>query len=445
MKRTLTLGLRAGLLLLLPLLLLAALLTVVVAPAAAATAVATAGVGTVLGRQSLEAQMAEWEPRDVSDALTLLDISPDTPFDQLLRRIPKRRKEVKNIMVEYYRREAVLPRVATVDNDTTVGSAGATKVIPIVDDFNGTNPYKVNDVLAIQGAASTVPHLYVTAVSGLDLTVVALPVDATIDVKVATTLGTVPALSEGDKLVRLATVKSTGDTPSAPKANQSVRGYNLCELIDATVEADEDAYRHANYTQSTEYQIRRRETLETMRRDNNHRLYFGKRSHTLKGGKSVYTADGLMAHIDTTFSFTDGSLTWSQLVDLGYQAKGKAKGTDRFVLGGEDLVKNFDKTMLQNVEHGPDLTIAGVRCAQVLTRRTRLLIVHDPTWDEAGLSNEGVSVDFMSLRKAEYRPMEISQLNLKENGVRDARGEWFMERSCLEVYNPEVHLRLRAT
>jgi len=420
-------------------------LAAVAAPKALAAAVGFIALGAVTGSQTLEAQAGHWEPRDVSDDLTLMDIANDVPFDQLLRRLPNRRTRAKNIKVEYYRRERVLPRLDTISADSSAGSAGAPRTISV----SNAALWKPNDVIEIVGSP-TAKNLYVMSVdvSGGTLSVVALPsgVGTSEDPKTADTLGTVPALTEDAVLARLSTTKSTGDSPSEPRANQSVKGFNFCELIDAVVEADEDARRTQTYSAQPEYQIRRRETLETMRRDANLKAIFGKRSISKKDGKLVYTQDGLRAHVsEPVFTFSDGSLTESQLIDLGYTAGGNSGGKTRVVLGGSALMKNFDKVMLAKMQHAESRTVAGVQTLRVETRRTVLYVMLDPSFDSMDLAHEGVCFDPDTIKKAEFRPMENNPLKYKAAGVADVEGEWFMERACVEVHNPETLIWLRAT
>lgn len=409
----------------------------VLVPAVAPVGVALA-VGSVVGDLKETTTAEEHKIRDVSDALTYMDESYQVPLDQMLRRMPKRQKKAESIICEWTRVDRTPPRRDATSAAVAAGAAGEPVVVPVAN----ASMWRPNDLVYIpNNATDPTLVLQVTAVGANTITVYALP-KTTTKKQTAEAFGTVPALGEAETLVRFTTSKTENDTPSASRMTMPEYLWNYIHTFDAVVKASDHRQRTKNYTMQ-DWQRVRADNLVDFRRSIEYNFFFGQRSITTDptNGEMRWTMGGLVNYIPTTLEYeTANGITEANLTSLARQIfTGNTGSRERVWFCDAIQAERLDLIMLQKMQHTPSRTIAGIRCTQYDGRFGKLYIVHHPGFDELGKEDFGVVVDLRNIYKVVMQPTEKIKLRLKETGLGDADAEQYIEKSTVEVRNPDTH------
>jgi len=428
---------------------LSLLCAVLVAAVSAVVAVAAPeyvhGIGFTLGLMGLGATVEtlteestpdEHKVRDVSDALTYMDESAQVPLDQMLRRM-RQRKPAENVVIEWERVDRTPPRKDTISSAST-GHAANTK---ITLDVNNGSMWRPNDIAWHEGSDA---KLLVVATDAANDTidVYALPTPTgTKQASTAQNFGTVPDVAEDDVVLRVAPTKSESQGPSPSRMTVPSQYFNYIHTFDAVVKASDHRQRTKNYTQD-DYQRGRADSVIDLRRSMEYNYFWGEPTVTLNPSDNSFrwTMGGLNYFVTNNINYSIGAVTESDIVDwLAEIFTGNTGSRNRVLFCDKNLASEIDKVMLSKMQHAPTRRIAGVMATELRTRHGRLMVVHHPGFDELGKSDYGFVVDLAYVSKAELQPMDRMPLNLKESAQADADGEWYIEKSTLEVRNDEVH------
>jgi hypothetical protein len=433
---------------------LAAMFALLVAAVSAAAAVAApeysqligltvgfAGMGAVIEQLSEQTTPDEHKVRDVSDALTYMDESAQVPLDQMLRRM-RQRKPAENVIIEWERVDRTPPRKDTIAGNST-GHAGAAKV---TIDVNNAAMWRPNDIAWHQSSDAKL-LVVATDSGGGTIDVYALPDPTANKQTSAQSFGTVPDVSTDDVILRVAPSKAEADAPSLSRMTTPSQFYNYVHTFDAVVTASDHRQRTKNYTKD-DYQRGRADSVIDLRRSMEYNYFFGEPTVTLDPDTNElrWTMGGLLHFTSNNINYTIGSVTEADIVDwLSEIFTGNTGSRNRVLFADKNLAADIDKVMLAKMQHVPTRNIAGVMATELRTRHGRLMVVHHPGFDELGKSDFGVVVDLAYVSKAELQPMDRTKLKLKESGQKDADGEWYIEKSTLEVRNGEVHYTITGT
>jgi hypothetical protein len=393
------------------------------------------GLGSVVGELREDTTPEEHLVRDVSDALTYMDEAAQVPLDQMLRRM-RRRKPAENVIIEWERVDRTPPRLDTVSAATTGHSAGA----KITVDVNNVGMWRPNDLIHLPDQSDPPLLLVVSTDNAADtIDVYALPVSST-KTRTAQSFGTVPDLALDENLTRIAPSKTESDTPSDSRMTTPVQAFNYVHTFDARVQASDHRQRTKNYSMD-DWQRGRADSVIDLRRSMEYNYFFGKPSVTTgENGKLRWTMGGILHYVSQTLNYTTGSLDEATIVDWHTEIyTGNTGRKNRVLFADKELAGDIDKVMLAKMQHVPTRNVAGVMATELRTRHGSTLVVHHPGFDELNKANFGVVVDLAYVSKCELQPMETRELKLKESGQEDADAEQYIEKSTLEVTNPEVH------
>jgi len=381
--------------------------------------------------------------RDVSDAVTYMDESAQVPLDQMLRRA-RQREPAKNIIIEWERVDRTPPRQDSITADSSGHASGATVTL----DVNNADMWRPHDIADLPGN-TTAPNLFVQDVNygASTIDVKALPTQSS-KTRSTQAFGTVPDVSSGDTIVRIANTKSESDDPSRSRLTQPVFHWNYIHTFDAVVKASDHRQRTENYTMD-DWRRAQMDNLVDLRRSMEYNYFFGLPSITADpdDGKLRTTMGGLDHYVDQSLNYTISSgITEGEIIDWHSEIYTGNTGRDtRVLFADKDLAGELDKVMLSAMQHAPSRTVAGVEATELRTRHGRTLVVHHPGFDELGRSHYGFVVDLAAIQKAELQPLEKREQDLKESGGEDADQEQYIEKSTLEVTNPDVHYRIEGT
>lgn len=396
----------------------------------------------VAGGNQITSWANGWEVRDVWDTLTKLDTSRNTPFDQLLR-ASSRMRRAKNVKVEYYRRDAVIPSSSLVASDSAGASAGATQTITVAN----AQVFLVGEMVQYQNAAGAKYVGIITAVNyGTNAVTVGtlnLAADAS-NIRSANAFGAGAVAKAATPLLRIAQARAERDAPPDTNRNLPQASFNLVQSFATLIDESTHAKKSSNYTQA-ESEVYRQEKRESHRRDINKALYIGRKGVTLRGGKYVWTFDGLQAHNLPQFGYSAGNLTESQLIDLSFAVgTGNAGSESRIVLCGKDVAKDMTKVMTLKMQHNENRTIAGMKMRGIATDAGTIMKIHDPTLDDLGMSNKAFVVDPAFMGRAEMETYNETHIDGRKNGTFDGDGEWGNEMFCPIFTMPEAFMEITA-
>jgi len=381
--------------------------------------------------------------RDVSDALTYMDEAAQTPLDQMLRRA-RRREPAENIIIEWERVDRTPPRNDQITADSSAHGAGA--AVPLdVDNADMWRPHDIADL----ANDDTAPNLFVSDVDFANdtITVYALPTQSS-KTRSSQNFGTVPDVTSGDPIVRIANTKSESDEPSRSRLTQPVLHWNYIHTFDAVVKASDHRQRTKNYSMD-DWRRGRADNLVDLRRSMEYNYFFGKPSITTDpdDGKLRTTMGGLAHYTSQTLNYTISSgISEGELIDWHTEIyTGNTGRKNRVLFADKNLAAEIDKVMLDAMQNVPTRTVAGVQATELRTRHGRTMVVHHPGFDELNRSHYGFVVDLAAVEKAEMQPIDKRELDLKGTGGEDADAEQYIEKSALAVTNPDVHYEIEGS
>ncbi len=376
--------------------------------------------------------------RDVSDAVTFSDESANVPLDQMMRRARKR-KPVHNVAIEWELRDRTPARRDTVNGAATAGAAGAAKTIAV----DNAALWRANDLIMLPNNATTAGALLLvtsTNPGAGTITVMAIKVATTKSTSPAA-MGTVPAVADGEVMVRMTNSKTESDTPSASRIVTPDMLFNFIHSYDAVVESSTHRKKTKNYTSSHDLAVNQAGTVIDMRRGIEYNNFFGLPSVSLaENGELRLTQAGILHYVSQTIGYSIGNLSESGIVDIGEEVfTGNTGSKKRILFADAKLCSELDKLQLAKMQNLPTRMVAGVRTTDLKGRHGDLSIVHHPGFDEIGKVHFGVVVDQANVSYAELEALGHQDNDFRKTGVKDSTAKWWQAKQTLEVKNPETH------
>lgn len=375
--------------------------------------------------------------RDVSDALTYLDQTQETPLDQFMRRMPKRKKPVRNKIIEFFQVDAAPPRIDTVNGG--IGPGGADAVLQIT--VTNGSMWRPKDMIWIpDNATNPGGLLYITARAGNVLDVLFLPPQAT-KTSVPVAYGTVPALANGEKLYRIAAAKTESDHPMKSRLTTSVPDFNFIQTFDALVQASDHRQRTLNYGPDDWGRVRSSNLLD-FRRSWEYSALWGERTITKDkdNDELLLTQRGITRYPIGTITYDLNTLSEADVMAIAEQVfVGNSGSKTRAWFAGSKLALALSLIQLDKMQNNPTRMVAGVRTRRIATDFGNLMVVHHPGFDALEQNTKGLIVDLANCRKCVMQDTEKRKQEYKTTGGPDADAEQYIEKSCIEVTNFDAH------
>ena len=394
---------------------------------------ATAGIIIfALGEVILETTSTGRKP-DVSSTLTFL--RPDLyPLDTILRRLDSERGAMRAKAQKVQWEEMnVLPYTDTKNGADVAGGAGASKDW-VVD--NGAF-WKVDDIAYLPADGT---KLLVTDVVGNTITVYTIGA-----VGDETAFGIVPAIGDGDTIVRMANAKEEYNLASESKAANKVQVYNYTQIFDAVLAISETRLATDDWSMH-DYDANQLQHLFDLRRQLENATVFGKRALIPDPSSSRGRGfmGGITSYLTTNdITYTAGSVTESLLIDWAKQAgTGNNGSRRRLLIASPNLTADIDKVLLASgtLQSFRDETVLGVMATRIKTSFIDLYLIKNQGFQEYGKTNYGVIIDPANIRRRPLRPMKIKRV---EENNRDGRARQWIEECTLEVRNEPTHAVIR--
>lgn len=374
--------------------------------------------------------------RDVADDLTWL--RPDVfPLDTILRRMETQRgmQRAKQAKVEWEEDE-ILPREDTVDapGGQAAGSSGASVTVTV---DNGSY-WRPEDLAYLpDNATDAGAVLLITAVSGNDLTAYR--------VESGTSFGTVPALADGEKIIRMSNAKEEMSNASGSRATMPVQKYNRTQIFDTVVAISGTRKATENYTED-DLTRSEKQSLYDYRSGIEYCNIFGKRAviSDPTSGKERRFMGGITFFLSSNdLTYTAGSLTESILIDWMKQLfSGNAGSRTRMFFTTPNLTAEIDKILIASgtLQSTRDERVLGVEANRVHSSFGDLLLINHQGMAEMGKSNYGLVLDPANIRRRPLRPMRSKMVT--DNDI-DGDAEQWLEECTLEVRYEATHAVVR--
>jgi hypothetical protein len=346
---------------------------------------------------------------DVSDILTWRR-PQDSPLYVLLRNL--RNGERARATEVNWHEVGTIPRNTTKNGSSTSGSSGSSKTIDVNDDI-----YQVDDVLWLPDNANDAgAKLIVESVSAGSITVYR------VDGGNSTSWGTVPAMADGEKIIRLGNSKSEFFERSPSRSTYPQEYSNFVQREDEVVsisrtkQATED-YAGDSWEQQRDNQVWDFQTSrESM-------LFFGEKAKKeTTGGSGSFEdgARGFMGGINyygpgNNLSYSASSFDTGKLLDMVRRTFVGDSGDDIRYLHADSLliqdIMQLDDDLRQRPYESQQLRR---RIPEIDMGFGQLRLIHENLFDEMGLSRYGFILDYSNIRLRELNPMKVKRLELEE-------------------------------
>lgn len=406
---------------------------------------AVMAAGTVVGGDALTTEDVKTNSPDllvdhVSKKITQMRPSA-TPLDTITREIGNDVK-IDSFVTHFY---AVDTRPLT----DTVGTGGYTTVLdaevaslPVNDIDN----WSKDDTFFIPSMTGNDGHELALFVADIDpannvIKVQALNVTANLNGKVQ-----VPSIAEGATIVRMGNAKSEKDATTDPFAILPEKDFNYTQLFMAQVE--ESIYERM-HSKEVEWNFSDYEALNIydMRAKMELSFLFGYRLKTTdKVGKDVkYFTGGIKRQLTKVLEYgANGVPTMDEAKFIDWSKDifvGNAGSDTRVMLCGAGLNAAMAKidSIQKQIEAGNTQVVWGITFNKIQTNFGTLLVKHAPLFDIAGYTNNGMVLDVNNIEKHIFLPTQVTDLELKKAGIKNADASVIAETSCLVLRYPETH------
>lgn len=358
--------------------------------------------------------------QDVSDILTWRR-PQDSPLFVLMRNVMD--SEPAEGTTVNWQEIGTVPRQTTKNGSATSGSSVQWSVN---DDI-----YIVDDVLFLpENTSAQNARVIVTSVGTGTITVERIDDGGS-------SWGTVPAVDDGEKIVRLGNSKDEFYTRSDFRStypqefNNEIQRMDDVVGISRTKQATED-YAGDSWEQQRDNQVWDFQTSrESM-------LFFG-----TKQSKDVSEGDyGFMGGIKefgpgNSLSYSASSFSTAKLLDMVRRTFVGNNGSDVRYLHADSLmlqdIMQLDHDLKQRDYESTQLRMI---LPEIDFHFGRLRIIHEQLFDEYGFNRYGFILDYENIRRRPLNPMKVKRLELEEQdgmGVQ-LKGEWTVEWRYLDTH-----------
>jgi hypothetical protein len=159
--------------------------------------------------------------------------------------------------------------------------------------------------------------------------------------------------------------------------------------------------------------------------------------------EDTYFTGGIWYDAGGDFSFSGVNPTSQTLVDLMQVAfEGPSSSDDKLLLCGSDFLAAVEKVQYNQVIYpGERQQIFGFKASSIISKFGELIIMHDRSMNDVGLSNNAFVLDVNYLTKWSMGWRRIPIDNIK-NGDADSNSVILTETCGLTLKNKEAHLRV---
>lgn len=172
-----------------------------------------------------------------------------------------------------------------------------------------------------------------------------------------------------------------------------------------------------------------------------------KNAHTTKA-EDVFWTEGLWTQAGKDFSF-EGEITSTKMTDLMKTAfTGTNSGKRKLLIVGSSLLADMENLYVSanggytaNVQVGSRKQAFGLEFTEYISKFGVLMVTHDQSLDDLGMSNNGFILDPDFLRKWTMG-WRVTNFDLRKSAQSDSDARGLMEICGLVLKNPKAHVRI---
>jgi len=371
---------------------------------------------------------------DVSDRLTWRRPF-DSPLYVLLRNLRKG-EMAKGTEIKWHE-VGTTPRTTTKNGSSTSGSANASKQIDVNDDH-----FQRDDVLWLpENSTDSTAKLIVEKASAGKITVYRIDGGGT------NTWGTVPPMSDGEKIVRLGKSKVEFFERSPFRTTYPKEYSNYVQREDEVVGISRTKQATGDYAGDS-WDVQRDNQVWDFQTSRESMLFFGEKAiRDTTGGTGNFEDGkrGFMGGINyfgpgNTLSYSASSFDTGKLLDMVRRTFTGDNGSQTRYLFADSLMlqdimqldnelkqRDYESQQLRRILPEIDMYFGNVR------------VVYEPLFDEYGLSRYGFLLDLTNIAIRELNEMKTKRLEMEEY---DGMGVQVKEEMSVEWRYLDTHAKI---
>jgi hypothetical protein len=262
-----------------------------------------------------------------------------------------------------------------------------------------------------------------------------------------TSWGTVPAMANGEKIVRLGNAKKEFYDSSPYRSTYPVEEFNFVQRMDEVVGISRTKQATADYAGDS-WESQRDNQVYDFQTSRESTLFFGTREKKVISGETKHYMGGIdYYNLPNSFNYTATSFDVPKILDITRQTFVGNRGSDVRYLHADSLfiqdIMELDSDKLRRSNYRSNLLRREI--PQIEMGFGTLRIVHENLFDEMGRSRFGFILDYENLQIRELNPMKVVRLNLEETQGKDGQAVQVKEESSLEVRYLDTHAKIEGS
>lgn len=415
--------------------------------------------GEAVTEQQVRTDVPDLDMEDISQ--TVVEMNPArTPLDTIMRKIRKAEK-IESMIKKFYSVGSE-PLTDVIASDSTYGTYAYASGNGLTSrTFKVENPsiWAVDDtVLArdvtvlktlVVGVIGTPANettmdivFYVNSISanGVEL----VPLNGIKGLSTNASTYVIPDLAAGAVLYRMGVAKNEMDIQHDQFALLPEPEDNYCQYFISQIE-------ESTFQKMTKKEVNwgfsdyERQNLYSMKAKMEMSFLNGVKGlvyNTDKKNKR-YTTEGVVRRVGHTLDYTksagvtqDNYLTWMETVFTG-----NSGSLERLLFAGSSLVRRLHKVddIAKQLRGSETKVKWGIEVNEIVTNFGKLYIYHHPLLSLTGWKDNGLILDMEHVRKHEFMPMKVTDLDLITSGQRNAKARVIAEASCVTLQYPDCH------
>ena len=375
------------------------------------------------------------------------------PYDVILDTVSRHVSDTKtsdNLVVRHYAID-VIDLAATLTTAITAGSAQAALSTSNNGIFACEQTIICKGIKGYKEDGTTVDNendlmLYVVGKDTSDK-----PLVVAVNGPISSGIMTIPAIALDTKLIRAGRAGSELQIQTDAYSGVPTDWDQYLQKFMAQVEMStifQRAYKEVdwNFTDAEE------EAIFDMKRVQNVTYWLGvKRRIKVKNAHSqraedVYFTRGVWTQAGKDFSFNGVPVDIKGMVALmKHSFTGNNSGKKKLMICGSDVVESLENVDYNRIiREGTKMQAYGIEVSQIISKFGTLLIVHDQSLDDIGMSDKAFILDADFLRKWTMG-WRVNEFDFRKSGQSDADGRMLMEICGLVLKNPNAHSRVSLT
>jgi hypothetical protein len=262
------------------------------------------------------------------------------------------------------------------------------------------------------------------------------------------TSNSIPTLAANTAILRCGRAHNEIDMRTSPYAVVPTKSTQYLQIFRCQIE-ESTLQKIANKEVEWEFSDLEEEAVYDMKRGMSKSFLLGaKRMIQDLDNRDVYFTGGIWYQAKKEFVYganAEGVFTFEELVRLTETAFTKGAGNKKkYFLVGSGLMTQLSLIRYADNQKPADKTHVryGITFKEITTNFGTLYVVHDETFDEAGLYESGLIFDPTLLRKYSIYDLKAQDLDLRKSGEKDVDARTISEISGLVLQNPEAHIRV---